>query len=287
MIQTDLSAAFDTVDHEILLDKLDHYGVRDKEYNKIKSFLSNRQQYVFIDGMESELIYSGESSVCQGSKLSSLLYILYTNEIPLLDKMTNNDFFTRLTNKDKMTDLNDIDNYTVQYVDDSTTMMSTNDTKDIKKYIDNYFNILEHFYTINKLTLNQDKTKFMVIVKPSKRHMTNELVLNTTDFIIRQVDKVKILGIYFTAGLSHTATVNSVISRVNFRLKILRNVFRYTSKRTSLMIMNACILSIFKYACPVLIDSNINLQHKMNTLLIKCTHMILGFRSYKWNLLQS
>ena len=95
--------------------------------------MSKRQQYVFIDGMESELIHSGESSVCQGSKLSSLLYILYTNEIPLLDKMTNNDFFTRLTSKDKMTDLTDIDNYTVQYVDDSTTMVSTNDTKDIKK----------------------------------------------------------------------------------------------------------------------------------------------------------
>ena len=100
MIQTDLSAAFNTVDHEKLLDKLEHYGVRDKEYKILKSFLSERQQYVFIDGMESELIYSGESSVCQGSKLSSLLYILYTNEIPLLDKMTNNDFFTRLTQKD-------------------------------------------------------------------------------------------------------------------------------------------------------------------------------------------
>ena len=130
---------------------------------------------------------------------------------------------------------------------------------------------MEHFYTINILTLNQDKTKFMVIVKPNKRHMTTELVLNTTDFIIKQVDKVNILGIYLTVGLSHTATVNSVISKVNFRLKLHRNFFRYTSKRTSLTVMNACILSVFKYACPVLIDSNINLQKKLNTLLIKCT----------------
>ena len=49
------------------------------------------------------------------------------------------------------------------------------------------------------------------------------------------------------------------------------------------MIMNACILSIFKYACPILIDANVNLQQKMNTLLIKCTRKILGFKSYKWN----
>ena len=123
----------------------------------------------------------------------------------------------------------------------------------------------------------------MVIVKPNKRHLTNEVVLDTTDFVIKQVDKVKILGIYFTAGLSHTATVNAIISKVNFSLKILRNVFKYTSKRTSLMVMNACILSVFKYACPILIDSNIYLQQKLNTLLIKCTRIILGFKSYKWN----
>ena len=134
--------------------------------------------------------------MCQGSKLSSPLYILYTNEIPLLDKMINTDLFTRLTDKDIKIDKTDIDNYTIQYVDDSTTMISTNDSKDIKTYIDNYFSILEHFYTINKLTLNQDKTKFMIIVKPNKRLMTTDIVLNTTDYIIRQVDKVKILGIF-------------------------------------------------------------------------------------------
>ena len=135
--------------------------------------MCKRQQYVFIDGMESDLIYSWESSVCQGSKLFLLLYILYTNEIPLLDNITNNDFFTRLTRKDKMTNLTDIDNYTVQYVDDSTTMISTNDTQDIEKYIDNYFTILEHFYTINKLTLNQDKTKFMIIYNHTKRQIND------------------------------------------------------------------------------------------------------------------
>ena len=71
-------------------------------------------QYVFIDGMESDVILSGESSVCQGSKLSSLLYILYTNEIPLLDKVINTDLFTRLTDCDIMTDKTDIDHYTLQ-----------------------------------------------------------------------------------------------------------------------------------------------------------------------------
>ena len=150
LIQTDLSAAFDTVDHSTLLTKLEHYGLRGKEYNLIQSFLSNRQQYVFIDGMESEVIPSGNSSVCQGSKLSSLLYILYTNEIPLLDRLMNTDLYKRLTDKDITIDKTKIDHYTIQYVDDSTTMITTNDNNDIKTYIDNYFTILENYHSINK-----------------------------------------------------------------------------------------------------------------------------------------
>ena len=108
--------------------------------------------------MESDVIFSGNSSVFQGSKLSSLLYILYTNEIPLIGKVINTDLSNRQTDKDTLIDKTDIDHYTVQYVYDSTTMISTSDTKDIKTFIDNYFKILEQFYTVNKLTLNQDKT---------------------------------------------------------------------------------------------------------------------------------
>ena len=139
LIQTDLSAAFDTVDHGILLQKLEHYGLRGKEFNLIKSFLNDRQQYVFIDGMESEVISSGNSSVCQGSKLSSLLYILYTNEIPLLDKLLNTDINDKMTDCDTRNDRNNIKQYSVQYVDDSTTMITTNDINDIKTYIDKFF----------------------------------------------------------------------------------------------------------------------------------------------------
>ena len=94
MINTDMSSAFDTVDHEILIEKHDHYGLRGKESRIIKSFLSDRKQYVNIDGKESELLDSLKCSVIQGSKLSSLLYILYTNEIPLLYKLVGTPLMT-------------------------------------------------------------------------------------------------------------------------------------------------------------------------------------------------
>ena len=79
IVQTDLSSIFDTVDHDILLQKLRHYGIINKENNIIKSLLENRFQYVEVDGVKSEVIQSNSCSVLQGSKLSSLLYTIYCN----------------------------------------------------------------------------------------------------------------------------------------------------------------------------------------------------------------
>merc|ERR1711895_195894 len=73
VIQTDLSTAFDMVDHETLLKKLEHYGIGGKMNNLLSSFLSNRYQYVSIDGIESKVVQSLPCSVIQGSKLSVLI----------------------------------------------------------------------------------------------------------------------------------------------------------------------------------------------------------------------
>ena len=89
--------AFDTVDSEMLRLKLDHYEVHSKELSIMGSFLTNRQQYVSIDRMESELLNSPQCSVVQDSKMSSLLYILFTNEIPLLSKIMRNPILKELT----------------------------------------------------------------------------------------------------------------------------------------------------------------------------------------------
>ena len=70
-IQTDLSAAFDTIDHCILKTKLEHYGIRNDELSLISSFLENRYQYVSIDCFDSDIIKSNECSCIQGSKMAA------------------------------------------------------------------------------------------------------------------------------------------------------------------------------------------------------------------------
>ena len=76
----DLRKAFDTVLHDILLKKLHHYGVRGVVYNLLKSYLTERKQFVYINGSYSTT-KTVQFGVFQGSNLGPILFSIYVNDI--------------------------------------------------------------------------------------------------------------------------------------------------------------------------------------------------------------
>ena len=119
-----------------------------------------------------------------------------------------------------------MDIYVVQYVDDSTKIIACTNFSDLQKYINIYFCKLDEFYNINKLLINSDKSKLLIITKPGQRHLSNHIKLQTTKYVIEQTQKIKELGIFITSGFSNLATINNIISKVNYRLLVLREVFK-------------------------------------------------------------
>ena len=150
MVQTDLSAAFDTIEHETLLRKMVHYGITGKANNILRSFLSDRYQYVSIDGTQSEVTQSLPCSVIQGSILSSFLYTIFVNEVTILHKLMGTELFERIAKKPPFRS-EYIGHNIIQYVDDSNNVIYGNNSQDIEKYTNSYFKLIEGFYAVNRL----------------------------------------------------------------------------------------------------------------------------------------
>ena len=143
----DLQKAFDTVYHQILLAKLNHYGIRGVSNDWFKSYLSNRNQYVSINGYESALA-AINCGVTQGSVLRPLLFLLYIN------------------------DLNQAIKFCIvhHFADDTNLLCLSNSIKKLNKLINTDLKQLVNWLNANKTSLNVKKLKLLSL-NLSKRNL--------------------------------------------------------------------------------------------------------------------
>ena len=140
-IYIDLSKAFDKLDHAILLDKLNYYGVRGVAYRLFHSYLSNRYQYVEYNGSISSTKVV-DTGVPQGSTLGPLLFLISINNLPCVSPLFN----------------------MVMYAGDTTLYCNlSNNPND--NYLNSELNKISEWLSSNKLPLNVRKTKFMVFIQ--------------------------------------------------------------------------------------------------------------------------
>ena len=124
----DLSKAFDTISHDILLYKLQYYGMRGKCHELLSSYLQNRQQYVYINSTKSEL-KTLQFGVPQGSILGPLLFLIYINDLPLI------------FNHSKC----------LLYADDTTLFYSHTNLRTLCNHLSSDMEVIDNWFTASKL----------------------------------------------------------------------------------------------------------------------------------------
>jgi len=210
----DLSKAFDIIDHDILLHKLDHYGLRGIVNDWLLNYLTNRKQFVEFKNVKSGL-NSVLCGVPQGSILGPLLYLLYVNDIGVA-----------------------CDGKIFSFADDTTLLTTSNNIESLFHDANLNINGLYEWFCANRLSLNAKKTKYIVI-KPSHTK------LNLTEYNIfiggTKLSRVgtdcaevstKFLGVVIDEFLSwkqHISNVNSKIARAIFSIKQVKRILPQSS----------------------------------------------------------
>ena len=280
VVMLDMSAAFDVVDHPILLDKLKIYGIDEDGITWFKSYLSDRSQQVYIDGVLSEPL-NLEAGVPQGSVLGPLLYILFTNDLPEVIHNHHSDNQTYFNQECQ--DCGSI----CCFADDSTYTISSKNTEVINITIDEKFKQIKNYMASNKLVLNNDKTHLLVLATPAQHRQNQDfgIFLDTGDELINPIKSEKLLGGFITNDFTFNEHLKdnekSVFRSLTSRVNALAKVSKIASFRTRKMIADGVLISKILYLIQWWGGTHKYLINFPQKLQIRAAHLVtkLGWRT--------
>ena len=166
------------INHDILLTKLEHYGIRGISLAWFKSYLSERKQYVPVYGSNSSHL-EVTCGVPQGSVLGPLLFLIYINDIPLSSSKLS--FYV--------------------FADDTNIYYEAENLYQLQRTINNELKKVKVWFDVNKLSLNIDKTNYIIFKSP--QHSSSESVsIKIGCFTVKRTSYVKFLGVLLDESLS-------------------------------------------------------------------------------------
>ena len=232
MVLLDLSAAFDTVNHHILLDRLDKViGMRGVTLEWFRSYLSDRCQQVCIDGSLSNQRYLN-CGVPQGSCLGPLLFVMYTSTLFKV-----------------------IERHLPEahcYADDTQLYVSfkpgeVNAQDEAIRAMEDCIKDIRNWLIESRLLLNDDKTEFLVI---GTRHQLSKLsssVLHVGDHLINPSVSVRNLGSVFDNSLSMDSHITQVCKTAFYHIHNIRKISKYLSRESLKTLVHAFVTSRLDY----------------------------------------
>ena len=243
----DLKKAFDTVNHHILLRKLQHYGIRGIPLDWFRSYLANRKQYTIVNDKQSTTLPI-TCGVPQGSILGPILFLIYINDISSA-----------------------LPNSTAKiFADDSCILIFHKNIKNLYALANKDLENLSQWLIANKLSLSvgvNKETKYLIFSSiPIKEPLPH---LNIQNEILPRATEIKHLGFYFDDQLNFNKQISTIVNKISSYIGIFYKIRSNMSKECLRSIYFAFIYSriyycadIYRYGSQQALNSLQTIQNK-------------------------